>query len=71
MHESSAKDDKHSPNKIWAKLKQLEALSKVILPKFITKVTKETHSIKVKSRLSELHQRWLNQSLPQQDKEKS
>ena len=70
MHESSTKDDKHSPNKIQVKLKQQEALSNVTLPKLITKATKNAYSIKVKSRLSELHQRWLNQSLPQQVKEK-
>ena len=55
MHESSAKNDKHSQNKIQVKLQQQKALSKVTLPKLVTKATKNVYSIKVKSMLSELH----------------
>ena len=54
MHESSAKDDKHSLNEIQAKLEQLY---EVTLPELITKTTKNAYSIKVKSRLSELHKK--------------
>ena len=55
MHEGSIKDDKYCSNK--AQVKTLKALSEVILPKLITKMTKEACHTKMKSRLLELHQR--------------
>ena len=51
VQESSARDDKRSPNKIQVKLMQMETQSKVILPELITKM---------KSRLSTLYQKGLN-----------
>ena len=60
MHEDSDKDDKYCSNKAQVKIQMPKTLPKVILPKLITKLTKEACSIKVKYRLPELHEKWPN-----------